>query len=354
MKIKEKKRWIKEIDLIKALAIVLIVVSHLHNFVNLGYYDTLLESASIFLASIGLSLFFFISGFSLYYNHDLIPINKVTNFYRKRAVRIYPLFWLAIIFVAVWCFYYYGFLMVWGAKVNFEYFLIAFLGLQGIFYTETPSVLYWFVGVILIYYFIYPFLISSKNIKKVLLISLVTYGIFLFIRLKLNLIIPNFFIYYWTFVFGIVLCWFTHKNTDFTKKIAKYNQKYKNIALILLFLIFVILYDLTKNINSIYLKYIFLSFLLLLPILSIYYASLIYKDLFNGKIYSLISKISFSTYATFLFFGPILFMIVILMQKINLNTYYINFVVVVFGVPLVFIIGYYIQKLELKLNKKLR
>ena len=201
-----KKPWIKEIDLIKTLAIVLIVLSHLHDFVNIGDYNPLFILISAYIAFIGLSLFFFILGFSLYYNHNYISVNNLANFYHKRAFRIYPLFWLAIIVAAIICFYYYGFLMIWhGYKVDYQYFITAFFGLQGIFFQVNPSVLYWFVGVILLYYLIYPFLVYPKNIKKIILVSIVTYGIFLTIHLKLKLLNPSFFLYYWPFIFGIFL-----------------------------------------------------------------------------------------------------------------------------------------------------
>lgn len=350
----EKKKWIKEIDLIKSLAIVLIVLSHLHDFVNIGNYNSVLIYLSGYIAFIGLSLFFFISGFSLYYNYKHISIKNLANFYRKRAVRIYPLFWLAIISVAVICFYYYGFLFVWhGYKVDYQYFIVAFLGLQGIFYQANPSVLYWFVGVILLYYLIYPFLVLHKSIKKIIIISLVVYGFFLVIHLKLTLIDPRFFLYYLPFIAGIVLCWLTDNNLNFKRVTSNYDIKFK-LGSLILFLIFTLVYIIVPSIKLVYAKGLILYSLPLLAILSIYFAALIYKDRFVGKSYGLISKLSLSTYATFLFFSPVLFIIVALLNKFQIDTFYINYIVVFLGFPFVFFIGYYIQKLEFKMRLRLR
>ena len=44
-------------------------------------------------------LFFFISGFVLYLNHPSFhQLNELTDFFKKRVLRIFPLYWLVLAF----------------------------------------------------------------------------------------------------------------------------------------------------------------------------------------------------------------------------------------------------------------
>ncbi|WP_369799553.1 acyltransferase family protein [Methanosarcina sp. Kolksee] len=60
-----------------------------------------------FFAKIGLSLFIFINGYLIHYNNSKISsIKDVLLFYKKRILRIFPLYWAAL---AVFTFVFYDY-----------------------------------------------------------------------------------------------------------------------------------------------------------------------------------------------------------------------------------------------------
>ena len=98
----KNRRLLQEIELIRALAIIIIVFAHLHWYMRISSYQSTIDSISTFTAQIGLSLFFFVSGFILYYNYNTFESTKsILKFYKKRLKRIFPLFWIAITLFAV-------------------------------------------------------------------------------------------------------------------------------------------------------------------------------------------------------------------------------------------------------------
>jgi peptidoglycan/LPS O-acetylase OafA/YrhL len=63
------KLWFPEIDILKATAILLIVFSHMDNYVSCYELIRLVDG---YAALIGLSIFFFVSGFLLSHTDSLI------------------------------------------------------------------------------------------------------------------------------------------------------------------------------------------------------------------------------------------------------------------------------------------
>ena len=143
-------------DLIRITAMLLIVFWHvIANTNEFGYLKFGIWFHNLIYINIGaiaVALFFFISGVSLQYNHAIITSCK--DFYIKRLTRIYPALWLSVIF---------GLLImprdvlpVDAAKVMWS--------LSGVFalfrvYVLNPWT--WFLGTIIIFYLIFPFLSSA-------------------------------------------------------------------------------------------------------------------------------------------------------------------------------------------------
>lgn len=81
--------WYSEVDLLKATALVLIVLCHLDDFIA---STDLFGTINGYEALMGLSLFFFVSGVLLSRHDEAIrSVDLLRTFWRKRFIRIYPL-----------------------------------------------------------------------------------------------------------------------------------------------------------------------------------------------------------------------------------------------------------------------
>jgi len=205
-----------ELDALRAVAIVLIVFTHFFYFVRI---DVLILTANSinFVFPVwfyGLSLFFFISGFVLHYKHPVISSRQdAIDFLKRRVVRIYPLYWIALaVFILL------GIALerdVW----NFFSVAIYFCGLQ-VFsppgHHEWFGLL-WFVGVILLYYLIYLVLARLSHAPKLLLAAVLGFPLFFVaLRLVFNIVDSRFFVYYGLFIAGVIA--------------SKYNLLYRSNA----------------------------------------------------------------------------------------------------------------------------
>jgi peptidoglycan/LPS O-acetylase OafA/YrhL len=164
-----------------------------------------ISAADHFLYLFGLALFFFVSGFVLYYNYGSIETKDMVTFFKNRLIRIYPLYWLSIIAVLLLqAFHIEMFDIFWASPGDL---LIQIIGLQGILaprFVDRPPTL-WFVGVILIFYLLFPLMIYLSN-KGVNIIAASFFILLPLIALRIafGMVDFFFFLFYAIFVAGIV------------------------------------------------------------------------------------------------------------------------------------------------------
>ena len=83
-----KRKRLLELDVLRALAIFFVVIAHTDYFVTTPLLVGAITDLFPYLVIFGLSLFFFISGFVLYYSHDGIETTAdVLAFWKKRMIR---------------------------------------------------------------------------------------------------------------------------------------------------------------------------------------------------------------------------------------------------------------------------
>lgn len=167
-------------------------------------------------------------------------------FTKKRLLRIYPLYWSALaIFVMI--FYVLaprldsGFVFPNSDNVfTFYNVLVHALGLQILLAPAyaTPMLTLYFVGLIVIFYAIYPFIIMySKSTKSLLFSSLIVYsGFFLISKKTFNVIDHRFFMFFLIFMFGIIVC----RENLFEKAVKTPKTSFFQILLAVLPVIFVL------------------------------------------------------------------------------------------------------------------
>jgi peptidoglycan/LPS O-acetylase OafA/YrhL len=208
------KNKIIAFDFLRALAILMIIPAHLSNFLfstdsKLGLY-----AFDPYLANMGLGLFIFMSGYLLYYHNNSIDSFKdIISFYKKRLLRIFPLYWAALATFTIVFFVFApklnsGFVFPNAENVfSFSNILMHALGLQILLAPAyvSPMLTLYFIGLIIIFYIIYPFIIMlSKDSKGLLIISSIIFLGTLLLSKTLNIIEHRFLCFslysYWAFL----------------------------------------------------------------------------------------------------------------------------------------------------------
>lgn len=345
-----KKHYL-EVDVLKALAILLIILCHLHFFVFNTYKPLLYFS--YYISYFGLALFLFLSGFTLYNsNPDIRNIKDTINFYKKRIIRIMPLYWLGLILFMLLSLFTTFTLIFKQFSFSLIHFIIYIFGFQTFFGDYIPAM--WFIGVILIYYILYPIIIFFSNKKSLVICGLLL--IFLIVLwYPLNIIkISDAALYFPVFISGI----FANKFNLF------YNYKH-NKLFIYAFIMFI-----TSLFLDMYMFFIVLngdmsSILLLKGVVKIcmFILTFLARNVFmislclisfwlvkqllprlNKETINVFSFITCGSYATYLihlqFFGTI----IILLDAMNIADIYIRLVLILVSIPILLIIGYLIQK----------
>jgi len=347
MKIIDKpvKVWFSEVDILKASAILLIVFGHIDN--NLSNYD-LVRLLGTYNAIIGLSIFFFISGFLLSQTDSVITsIEAIKNFYMKKFIRIFPLYWVALLSLII----IFGLLQINPGHVDPYNFspgnvLIHFFGLQGIFpYTSIQSM--WFVGVIVLFYFLYPVIAYlSKNLFETIIVSSFFFILLVILHFFLGLIAIEALVYFPLFISGILI----HQIAYSSKKIVdeQFLKKilFSNLILIsAIFLVFVV-----SEFYQLHVPFLKPEILLLCAMIPFCIIYLIFTHLFiriRGKIMVLISLIAFATYAIYLFHHQFLAIFAFITDLFIRNIMLQDIIILTFGFAGAILCGILIQKIEL-------
>jgi peptidoglycan/LPS O-acetylase OafA/YrhL len=283
------------LDLLRSTAIIFIVLSHLIllNSNTFGKYEPLVQFVRGYIGFVGLSIFFFISSYSLCLNKE--NLKSPIDFYMGRISRIYPMYFFSFI--------------PYVTSISLYTLIICVFGLQGIFFKDNPGIphVLWFIGVLLLFYLIYP-LLTRGNI---LLRSFAILALFFLLRFLLDIIHINFFYYYMTFVTGIIVYMY-----------SCYTIRALVLAITISFSSFLLSH--LTNMATVNVTPFFLS---ISVALICYILATKYYYLFN-KVDKIVYWISFSSYPVYLFHYPILSSMGVM------------------ALPFIFIAGYYIQKLD--------
>ncbi|MFW9827725.1 MAG: acyltransferase family protein [Candidatus Thorarchaeota archaeon] len=194
-----------ELDMLRIVSILIVVIaihiplSYAYNFyVELNQFGTfLVNNVGIYVA---MGSFVFVSGFGLYLNPNNRKLNsskKIFSFLKKRFIRIFPLYWIAIILFL---------LFVGFPGYSPLYLMYHFFGLQMIVapHFGGPMLTLWFIGLIVIYYLIYLILNTLGSIKLIIPASILFLFFLVFLSGAFGLIEDRIFLYYSLFILGII------------------------------------------------------------------------------------------------------------------------------------------------------
>jgi peptidoglycan/LPS O-acetylase OafA/YrhL len=156
------------IDLLRIVGISLVVISHLYYLGGRDYFPWLYFSFQypqrpvfhIDVGSIGVWMFIFASGASLAFRrYSFDSLKSVGRFYGNRLLRIYPIYWVAVIFSTM--------IMPVTSALTLSDYVRWFSGFQIFFITDNSwekiNSSYWFIGLIICLYFLFPIIYSAMN-----------------------------------------------------------------------------------------------------------------------------------------------------------------------------------------------
>lgn len=168
------KERIESFDFIRAICAWIIVIYHFADicittpqFTNFPFFYTYANGR--WGETTVVTIFFMISGASLYYNHPVIHLRDAKKFFWTRFKGIFPMFYM------LWLFLYYK--QVCGVKHLFyngnpKYLLLTLFGMDGYMsYRYTPNYYFigeWFLGALILLYLCYPLLTWCMEHAKIL------------------------------------------------------------------------------------------------------------------------------------------------------------------------------------------
>jgi peptidoglycan/LPS O-acetylase OafA/YrhL len=321
------KKRILEIDILRSAAILLLVLYHVPQMNIADVSSTVASYLLELIGFLGVTIFFFVSGFSLFISHRTISNrDDVLSYYKKRVVRIYPLYWVFVVGILI--FY----------RLSYVESVIYVAGLQALFYPFTTEI-YHFVSVILIFYLLFPLLVLFDDCKKLIIVSIIPFVFFAAMQLN-GLSDPMFLRYYGLFVAGIVA-----GKADVYGKIRQVKFKRYFVftipimgALLALWLIA------AERYYSTIILWAFLSnlFGIMITCVILYWAC-IYVTASRTKRYALFTFVAFSTYGVFFLNTP--FFILLrrtLFLRLDIQGTAANAILVAF-IPFIVIAGYLLQ-----------
>lgn len=154
------------LDFIRAIAVVLILITHFNNPFMLAHPIFMYRPFGIYVGGLGVSLFLIISGAALMYTHGDADHMDLKRFYWKRFKSIYPMFWVAFIICNAYLFLRNGGLIYTDTPK--WHLLFSVLGVDGIVAFTSIKTFYtlgeWFLGFIIIFYIVFPLL--KWGVKK--------------------------------------------------------------------------------------------------------------------------------------------------------------------------------------------
>jgi len=328
-------------DYLRIIAIILVVFCHYLYVGNTQYSLTI----KVILGVIGNGIFLFISGYLISARHYISGVRQhsIKLFVVSRFFRIYPFYWVAMIFYIICAFYF------WKLHYNLPTLIVNFLGLQAIFCPQiVPSIsIFWFIGTILLCYFCYILLSKiTETTNGIIFYSLLLLGLLLIIRIKFGIFSLQFIEYYPLFILGV----FCHREKIFE------NKQFKPLSLLafagLLTSLFVILYTNIPLGNSIEISFYSILVAILVNLLRyilifcfIYNFFILFSNFSIHIKEDLLLKMSITTYAVYLFHSALFMPFDGIRWNIDIIEGIVyNFILIVAGLPFLFTVCYYFQK----------
>lgn len=339
------------LDILRAISIIFILITHSPDY---SEYQGV-QIFSPYFAILGVGSFIFLSGYvnALSRSGKLNSPSDVGAYLKKRFIRVYPLYWIALVLFFV------GFLL-FDQSLSVLGIIVHFLGLQMLLAPLVhPVFTLYFVGLIVVYYLLFAIIMYRCDEPLLILIRAVIVLLpFAIAFYTFNVIDPMFFEYYFIFIGGILAF-----------KLQVFKSPSANIFLTLCptVLVFAIVarFNLSGSLAGLsgIPKYGIYYGLTVTVVISFCLTLLWMLESFGNNYNALTKKIvlllSFSSYSIYLFHRPILTIITGFLQNLPINTVIYDLILIFIGFPLIVLVSYYMtiideQYLKRGINRLLR
>jgi peptidoglycan/LPS O-acetylase OafA/YrhL len=196
MRTKPGQQYFPALDGLRALAMQIVVVSHVSNAIDL--WDRLLGDGA---GQIGVMLFFVLSGFLMGQLYLDKPFNRATlwNFVVRRFARLAPMFYLTVFVAAVL-----SSLAHWFNR-DLSVYAITWRDLPYQFFFLQGADLFWTIVVEVHFYFVFVFLWWIYHRLPAVFFIIILTGIVLFFVLPELHYVPDFLNFYAFFLTGLLI-----------------------------------------------------------------------------------------------------------------------------------------------------
>jgi peptidoglycan/LPS O-acetylase OafA/YrhL len=205
---KNNRERLVEFEILRAIAIILLMVSH-SDIYSQVVYGIELEPVGPYVRGLFLGGFFFMSGYLIEYSNKKRPQSTVAYFWSK-FIRLFPPYWLALL----------SFVFILGYTLKNDDLIVYSLNLQFLFsplYVKQLLTL-WYLSVLFAYFIIYGLLLSRSTRTLLFSLAVIFIGSYI-VHIKFGLFDYRFFEYYLTFLTGFLLAryeWAYEKVVNFS------------------------------------------------------------------------------------------------------------------------------------------
>lgn len=301
-------------DLARVFAIF-VVIGIYHNLGYAGLYHA--EPAIRVLVYSSLGVFTFLSAFLLSSKYSFSEKGETLFFYKKRVMRIWPLFVISSLMLAVL-----------GCN-SWSTTLKGIVGLSP-FWAPHPITM-WYVAMLISLYVITPFVVKG-NLKAQCVKAFCVMTVIGLLQIVLGTVVPRTFNYYTVYLLGLLLGRNGYEPT------LNFLHSKKTLLLSFAWIALTVVVYITKNV---YLK----SFSSVVGIIAILNLSLLVADaLKTKKIFShSVTVLSYASFCAYLFHREIIWAMFRLYKPEGFWPVFLE--VLIIAVPLSFLCAYYIQKI---------
>ena len=300
-------------DLARVLAIF-VVIGIYHNFGYAGVYHK--EPAVRVLVYSSLGLFTFLSAFLLASRYSFVEKKEIQSFYKKRVLRIWPLFVISSLLLAV---------------LGFNAWVPTIKGIVGIspFWAPHPTTM-WYVAMLISLYIITPFVVRG-GVKLQCLKAVAVMTVVGSLQIVFGTVVPRTFNYFTVYLLGLLL------GRNYYEPTMRFLRSKKTLIISLVWMGLVVVVLFTKNA---YLK----SFSSVVGIIALLNLSLLIAEKFHANQFltKSITTLSYASFCAYLFHREIIWAMFHVYKPHG--SWQIFLEVLIVAVPMSFLCAYYIQK----------